>query len=148
ERESRTAGEVAALDAEIVDSFGKIEDIVALEAQVVKSVHPLAAGIEMTDLAGVASFADFNVPGTHARALETGTKRHTILIQAFGFVGDDRAAPVELGNATPVFAVANAGETFLDRRFARRNRFRPADAGVDQSMLVMQTRPFGAPGDQ
>ena len=109
ERQAGAAGEVAALDAEIVDSFGEIEDVVALEAQVVKSVHPLAAGIEMADLAGVASFADFNVPGAHARALETGTKRHAILIQAFGFVGDDRAAPVELGDAAPVFAVADAG---------------------------------------
>jgi hypothetical protein len=28
---------VAALDAEIVDAFGEIEDIVALEAEVIKS---------------------------------------------------------------------------------------------------------------
>ena len=74
EGQSCAAGKMAALDAEIIDPFGKIEDIVAFEAKIVKSVFPLAAGIEVADFPFVPAFADLHVPGTHARALKAGTQ--------------------------------------------------------------------------
>ncbi len=110
---------MAALDAEVVDALREIKDIVAFESQVIKSVHPLAAGVEVADLAFEASFADLYVPRAHARALETGAKRHAILIQAFRFVGDNCAAPIKFRDRAPVFAVADTGEPFFDGGFAR-----------------------------
>ncbi len=148
ERQPRAAGIVAALDAEIVDALGEIKDVVALESEIVKSVHPLAAGVEVADLAFESSFADLHIPRAHARALKAGPQRNTILIQTFRFIGDDRAAPIELRDRAPVLAVADARQTFFDGGFSRRDSFCPAHAGTDQAMLVVRARPLGAPGDK
>src|SRR5581483_11994346 len=130
---------VAALDAEIVDALGKIKHVVAFEAEIVKRVHPFAAGVEMPDFAFEAPLADLHVPRAHARALKAGAERHAILIEAFGLVGDDRA---------PFFAVADAGQAFFYRGFARQDRLRPARAGVNQPVFIVQARALGAPGDE
>src|SRR4030095_7630649 len=57
ECQASAASVVAARDEETVDSLRKIEDVVALETQVVKSILPFAAGVEVTDFSFVAPFA-------------------------------------------------------------------------------------------
>src|SRR5581483_1563686 len=148
ECQPRAAGVVAALDAEIVDALGKIKHVVAFEAEIVKRVHPFAAGVEMPDFAFEAPLADLHVPRAHARALKAGAERHAILIEAFGLVGDDRAAPVQFRDRAPVFAVADAGQAFFYRGFARQDRLRPARAGVNRPVFIVQARALGAPGDE
>ena len=106
---------------------------------------PLAAGVEVADLALVLAFADLHVPGTHARTLEAGTKRHAVLIQAFGFVGDDGAAPIQLRDRAPGFAVADALLFMRGAVRARLQRLAPAHAGVDKRLLVVHARPSWCP---
>ena len=43
------ASEVAALDAEIIDALGEIKNVIAFEPEIIKSIHPLAAGVEVAD---------------------------------------------------------------------------------------------------
>src|SRR5678810_1298805 len=98
---------MAAFDAEIVDALRPVEHIVTFEPEIIEGVHPFAAGVEMTDFAFEPTLPDLHIPGTHARTLKTGTKRDAVLIQPPRLVGDNRAAPVELGNSAPIFAMAN-----------------------------------------
>src|SRR5574341_719620 len=101
ERQTRATSVMAAFDAEVVYALRKIQDVVALEAQVVEGVLPLAPGIEVADFSFVPSFADLDVPRAHARALKTRAQDDSVLIVAFGFVGDNRAAPIQLCNRAP-----------------------------------------------
>jgi len=55
---------MAALDAEIVNAFGKVERRVAFDAEIEKGVEPLTAGVEMKQRAFVPPFADGRIPGT------------------------------------------------------------------------------------
>src|SRR4030095_4719817 len=101
-------GILAALNAQIIDAFGEIEDVIALKAEIVKSILPLAAGVEVTHFPFMPSFADLHVPGTHARALKTGTQHNSVLIQAARFIGDDGAAPIQFSDRAPRVPVADA----------------------------------------
>src|SRR5262249_22253555 len=74
---------MAAFDAEIVDPFREIKHIVTFEPQIVKCIHPFTASIEMANFAFEPSFADLNIPWTHARTLEAWTEGHAVLIEAF-----------------------------------------------------------------
>ena len=76
-----------------------------------------------------------------------GRKRHAVLIQAFGFVGDDGAAPIQLRDRAPGFAMADALFLMRGAVRARLQRLAPAHTGVDERLLVVHARPFGAPGD-
>src|SRR5438034_384464 len=49
--------EVAALDTQIVDALGQVEDVVALDVQVEEGVQPLPACVEMPDHARVLPLA-------------------------------------------------------------------------------------------
>src|SRR4029434_613351 len=99
---------VAAFDAEIIDPFGEIEDIVTLEAEIVKSILPLAAGVEMADFPFVPSFADLYVPGAQARALKAGTQHHAILVQAARSVRDDGVTLLQFGDGHPGIPMSDA----------------------------------------
>src|ERR1041384_251746 len=69
ERDRGAAGEVAALDAEVVDLLGEIEDFVAFHAEIEERVEPLTAGVEVTDRALLRPLADLDVPRAEALAL-------------------------------------------------------------------------------
>src|SRR4029434_2676785 len=136
---------VAAFDAEIIDPFGEIEDVVALEAEIVKSILPLAAGVEMADFPFVPSFADLNVPGAQARALETGTQHHAILVQTAGFVCDDGAAPIQFGDGAPGIPMADAFFLLRNGIDAWLQRLPPAQAGFNKHRFIVYLRPLGTP---
>src|SRR3954468_6874389 len=99
---------MAALDAQVVDPLGEVEDGVALESQVVERVHPLAAGVEVDDGALVGSLADLGIPGTESGALEAGTQGDAVLVEALFLVGDHGAPPVVPRDRAPVLAVPHA----------------------------------------
>ena len=126
----------------------EVQLVFAFEREIIKSIHPLAAGVEVADFAFEAPFADLHVPGAHARTLEARTKRHAVLIQTFGLVGDDGAAPIQLGDRAPRFAVADALFLMRGAVRARLQRLAPAQTGVDKRLLVVHVRPLGAPGDE
>jgi hypothetical protein len=86
---------MAALDAEVVDLLGKIQNGVAFDAKVEKGVKPLASGVEMNDRAFEFAFAEPGVPRAHAGALKAGPKHHVVLAEPVNMCrGKIRAAPV------------------------------------------------------
>src|SRR5262245_30388962 len=99
---------MAALDPPIIDPLREIENVVPFEAQVVERVHPLAAGIEVSDFAHVPSLADLHVPRTETGTLKTGAEDYIVAIEASSFVRDHCAAPVEFGDRAPGSAVTDA----------------------------------------
>ena len=138
---------MVAFDAQVIDALGKIEDVVAFEAEIIERVHPLAAGVEVTDFSCVASFADFHVPRTQARALETGTQHHVVLVQAAGFVGDDRAAPIQFRDGAPRVPVTHALLLLRNAVNAGLQRLPPAQTGIDQILFADDPWSLCAPDD-
>src|SRR5262249_35237099 len=145
--QSRPASIMAALNAQIVDAFGQIENVVALEAQIVKCILPLAAGVEMADFPLVPSFADLDIPRTEPRALKTGTQHDAILVQATGFIGYDCAPPVQLGDRAPGIPMADAFFLLRNRIDARLYGFSPAQPSLDERRLVVHLWSPGTPNN-
>src|SRR5918996_3332359 len=70
-----------------------------------------------------------------------------VLLIPFGFVRDDRAAPIEPGDGAPGLAVTDAFFLLRDAVHARLQRLAPAQTGIDQIMFPGNTWPPGSPGD-
>src|SRR5262249_40255020 len=87
ERDAGTAGEVAALDAEIVDLLGEIQHRVTLDSKIEKSIEPLAARVEVHDGSFEFPFAKLCVPRAHARALKAGSQNHIVLAETVNVCG-------------------------------------------------------------
>jgi hypothetical protein len=79
---------VAALDAKIIDLLGEIKHRVAFDAEVEKSVEPLAAGVEVNHVPLNSPSPSFGVPGHRRRTESRAAARRR-------FVESLRYAPVE-----------------------------------------------------
>src|SRR5262249_8910818 len=109
------AGEVAALDAEVVDLLGEIERRVAAHAEIEKRVEPFAAGVEAHRRALVRPFAQLAVPGAEPLALKAGPEHDVVLVEARDVARVELgAAPVVIVERAPRLAVAVLGLLFLD----------------------------------
>src|SRR4030095_11095621 len=100
---------MAAFNAEIIDALREVESLVAFNPQVPEGIQPFGAGIEGADLSFKLPFADLDVPGTEAGALEAGPLDDAILIEAAVVIGDERALHVVVGQRIEVPSVSHAG---------------------------------------
>src|SRR5581483_12303805 len=104
----------------------------------------VAARVEVDERARVRPLAEHGVPGAQARALEARPRRDDVLVEAFRVVvGDDRLAPVALGDGAPGTGVAD-GVPRLDLEGKRLERLAPPRARVQQSRLVADRRALRA----
>src|SRR5262245_47069923 len=101
----------------------------------------------MTDFPLVPSFADLNIPRTEPRALKTGTQHHAILVQATGFIGDNRAAPVQFGDRAPGIPMADAFFPLPHCVDAWLQRLSPAEPRRNERRLIVYLRPLGTPNN-
>src|SRR5581483_8820894 len=133
EGEPSSVGEMAALDAEVVDALREVEHVVALDVEVEEGVEPFGAGVEVDLGADVVAVAQLGVPGAHATALEAGAGRDAVRLEAARVVFDHGGAPVGAGDGAPRATMADVA-ALVGRVDAE--RCAPALARVDESLLV------------